>query len=796
MNNLIGQIISHYRILDLVGQGGMGVVYRAHDTELDRMVALKFLPHGPTAGESEQARFLQEAKAASALNHPNICTIHALGEHEGERFIVMEFVDGKTLRAIVPVKTLQDVIGYAVQIAEALQEAHSHGIVHRDVKADNIMVNTKNQVKVMDFGLAKLKGALRLTKTSSTIGTLAYMAPEQIQGGEVDARSDIFSFGIVLYEMLTGHLPFRGEHEAAMVYSIVHEPPDSVLKYRHDSPPDLERIIHRALEKEPEDRYQHVDDMVSELRRIQKQSMKVSRASPASAQIPENLHTPPGRETEGAALTPMLIKRPRLIGGMLVAVAIAAVGSYFLFFMTPKAIDSLAVLPFVNVSGDPNTEYLSDGITESLINGLSRLSNLSVMSRSSVFHYKGKETDPQAAGKQLGVRAVLTGRVTQRGQDLIVSTELVDVASNHHIWGDQYKRTLSDILTVQEDIAREISKNLRFTLSGEEQKRLAERSTDNIEAYQLYLKGRFHWNKRTAGDLQKAVDYFDQAIQKDPDYALAYAGLALTYVLLPEYAALNLMRVFPKAEAAARRAIELDPTLAEPHTVLGHTSARRWDCGEAEREYKRAIELNPNYATTYQWYSECLRQRGQLDQSLAMIRRAQELDPLSLVIGWNVAEVLGLMKRNDQALEQYRKLLELDPNFPGTHAGLGVLYARQGKFQEAIKELQTVRQMLRPDDVYTIESLGYVYAKSGKKEEALNILDRLLTLAKRGSSVSGQIAMVYTGLGDKEKAFEWIERGYEDYDYLIGFLKVYPEFDDLRADPRFTVLLKKMGLQN
>ncbi len=797
MTPLVGQTVSHYRILEKLGEGGMGVVYKAEDLKLTRTVALKFLPLGLSAQEPERARFLQEARAAAVLSHANICTVYDIQEHSGQQFIVMEYIEGKTLKREIESRELkiEDCLRYGIQIGEGLQEAHSKGIVHRDIKAENIMVSTKGQVKVMDFGLAKLKGSLKLTRTSSTVGTLAYMAPEQLQGGEVDARSDIFSFGALLFEMLTGRLPFKGEHEAAMMYSILNEPADSLLKYRPDAPADLERIINRALEKEPEDRYQHVDDMVSELRRIQKQSGRVSRAPLAAMKAPGAPPASPAAQAVSDIQARKRVNRTLLAGGIVAGAAIIAVAAYFLFFTPHRAIDSLAVLPFVNTSADPNTEYLSDGLTESLINGLSRLSNLSVMSRSSVFHYKGKDTDPQVAGRELGVKAVLTGRVTQRGDDLIVSTELVDVSNNHHIWGDQYNRKVADILSVQDEISREITKNLSVTLSGEEEKKLAKRSTENVDAYQLYLKGIFHWNKRKADDLLKAAGYFQQAIDIDPNYALAYAALASTYALLPEYSGRNPKEMIPKAEAAAQRAVELDPTLAEPHAVLGLIAeAFRWDWDGAEREFQRAIELNPNYPTTYHWYSVVLRTEGKLEQSLTATKRAQELDPLSLVIAWNVAETLFLMKRNDEGLEQIRKMLELDPNFSGTHRLLGLQYARMGRYPEAIQELQTVRHIVGPDDSYGLEVLGYVYAKSGQKEEAVKILNRLIALSKQGSSLSTEIAMVYTGLGEKEKALAWLERACDGRSTTVTTINVDPEWDTLRGDPRFTGLLKKMGL--
>ena len=803
---MIGQTISHYKVLEKLGEGGMGVVYKALDMKLDRVVALKFLPHHLTVNDAEKARFLQEAKAASALNHPNVCGIHSIGEHEGKSFIDMEFVDGQTLRSKVAGGMLKpdSAIVFAIQIGEALHEAHSKGIVHRDVKPENIMVNAKNQIKVMDFGLAKLKGSLKLTKTSSTVGTLAYMAPEQIQGGEVDARSDIFSFGIVLFEMVTGKLPFRGEHEAAMVYSIVNEEPVPVEKYLPDASSDLIHVLNRLLEKTPQDRYQSMADVVIELRRVQKQSVRVSRPMPGEISTrPSGGKTHGTHEIEGAfsgaKTTGQEQKRTRqLVGlGLTVAVLVACFIAYLTFFGKRQSIDSIAVLPFENVGADPNTEYLSDGITESLMNTLSQVSSLTVMSRSSVFHYKGKEIDPHTAGKELGVKAVLTGRVTQRGDNLQISTELMDVESNRHIWGEQYNRKFSDILIVQEDISREISRQLSLKLVGEEEKKLTKRSTENTEAYQLYLKGRFYWNKRKADDLQKAVDYFNQAIEKDPGYALAYAGLASTYAVLPEYSSLPAKDFITKTETAAKKALELDATLAEPHAALGlvkHTY--QWDWEGAEKEYKRAMELNPNYPTTHHWYCICLREQAKFEEALSEIKRAQELDPLSLIINTNVGEILSYMHRDDPAIEQFKKTLELDPDFPLARMDLGLLYARKGKYDEAIGELLKVRHIVGANNPYGMGNLGYVYAKAGRHEEAINTVNQLLESSKKGYALSVQIASVYAGLGDKDKAFEWLENGRNEQNRYFSDLKTSFVWENLHSDSRYTALLKKIGVDN
>jgi serine/threonine protein kinase/Tfp pilus assembly protein PilF len=800
--SLVGQKLSHFQITAKLGEGGMGVVYKAHDSKLDRDVALKFLPHHLTSNEAEKARFLQEAKAASALNHPNICTIYDINEENNQQFIVMEFVDGHTLRQNLPLQKLQDALTYALQIGEALHEAHSKGIVHRDIKCDNIMVNSKNQSKVMDFGLAKLKGSLKLTKTSSTVGTLAYMAPEQIQGGEVDARSDIFSFGVVLFEMLTGHMPFRGDHEAAMMYSILQEEPESVQKSRHDISTDIDRIIHRALEKDPEDRYQHVDDMVSELRRVRKQSSRISRTTlgeipphPPGGMIPET--QPIDSALSGAETGSRPQKRTRLFvsAGIILVVLVGGFIGYVTFFAKHQSIDSLAVLPFQNVGADPNTEYLSDGITESLINALSQLSNLTVRSRTLVFHYKAKDVDPLKAGKELGVKAVLVGRVTQRGDNLQISTELVDVSNNNHIWGEQYNKRLSDILAVQEEISKEISQQLRIKLVGEDENKLTQRATKNTEAYQLYLKGRFHWNKRRVDDLHKAVEYFNQAIEKDQNYALAYAGLASVYAVLPDYSGLPAKDFIPKIETAAKKALELDATLAEPHAVLGGIATYRADWESTEKEYERAIELDPNNPTAHQWYSMALIQQGKLDQSLAEIKRAEELDPLSLVIAVTVSEVYYYMRRYDLAIEHLNKTLELDPIFPLAHQDLATVYAQQNRFDEAITEIQKFGQIVGANTAYGIGDLGYIYARAARKVEAIKILNQLLGFSKKGYAVSVQIASVYAGLGDGDMAFEWLEKGFNEQNSGLGYLKIDPKWDDLRSDPRYAAMLKKMGLQ-
>lgn len=793
-----GETVGHYRILEKLGQGRMGVVYKAHDTDLDRDVALKFLPNRLTADETEHARFLQEARAAALLNHPNICTVHAIEKQQDakgtdEQFIVMEYVDGKTLREMIAAGQLRadNCISYAVQIGEALQEAHSKGIVHRDIKPDNIMVNSNNRIKVMDFGLAKLKGSLRLTRTSHTVGTLAYMAPEQIQGGNGDARSDIFSFGVLLYVMLTRQMPFRGEHEAAMMYSIVNEEPTPIQRYLPEVPSELLHILNRALEKDPEERYQNVHEMVIDLKRLGREMVRSSRVS-AETKAALELGGPAGKRSDRTARKG--IRRYALIGSALSIVLIAAGLSYFL--SGSKPINSIAVLPFVNATGDPRTEYLSDGISEGLINSLSQLSNLTVMSRSSAFHYKGEKIDPQTAGKELGVKAVLTGRVTQRGDDLDISTELVDVARNSQIWGEQYHRRMSDLIGLQEELSKDISEKLSLRLVGEDFKKLTKRATENPEAYRLYLQGLFYWNKRTGDDLQKAAEYFTRAVQLEPNFAQGHAALASAIVLLPEYARVAPKVCYDKAENEAKAALRIDPTLAEAHAVLGLVKTEyEWDWAGAEREFQRAIELNPNYPTTHHWYAILFRVQGQLRAALSEFKRARELDPLSTIISYNIAAILYDMRDYDNAIVQLKRTLEIDNDFVSAYDLTGLIYAAQGRFGEAITSLQTAAKMLpegAPDVKY---SLGYCLARMGRKKEALSVLHDLLKRSKDGYSVSSDVALVYEGLGDTDKAFEWLQIASDERNpTFVLTLKCDPRWDALRSDPRFPALLKNMGL--
>ncbi|UCD57678.1 MAG: protein kinase, partial [Candidatus Hydrogenedentota bacterium] len=738
---MIGRTVSHYRVSEKLGEGGMGVVYKAEDTKLKRVVALKFFSTQTLGTEEEKIRFVREAQAAAALDHPNVCTIHEIESFGDQTFIAMAYIDGKSLEKKLESGPFDvgEALDIAIQVAEGLQEAHEKGVVHRDIKAANIMVTSKGHARIMDFGLAKLTGQTRLTKTATIMGTVAYMSPEQAHGETtIDHRTDVWSLGVVLYEMLTGKPPFDAPTDAGLIYKIVHEDPEPLTDLRSEIPASLGQAVLKMLQKDPRDRYENMGALISDLKSIR------------------------------SGATPTIV-------------------------LEDKPAPSIAVLPFVDMSPQKDQEYLCDGISESLINALTQLGDLRVIARTSAFSFKGQSLDVREIGKKLNVRTVLEGSVQKAGNKVRVTAQLVNTAGGQHLWSEKYDRDMQDIFAIQDEISDAIVDKLKPKLFGEKKARLTKREAVDIEVYDLYLRGRWFWNKRTAEGLKRSIEYYERAIERDPDYALAYVGLADACLVLPTWTPRGARHSYLKGKELALKALEIDEGLAEAHTSLAFFTAvcdHEWE--RAVTGYKRAIELNPGYTLAHSWYAILLSWIGRFEEAIKETRQALELDPLSLAANFYAGVVLLNAREYDRAIEMLQKTIELDPHFPLTRALLGKTYQGKSMYEEALAEYQ--REDVVGGSFLPAASTGVVYVRIGERDKALHVLEDLLRQSKEQYVSPYGLATLCFALGDNDKGFELLEKAYGELNLMMCFMKVDADLDAIRSDPRYLAMLRKMNL--
>jgi serine/threonine protein kinase len=771
-----------YQIIEELGKGGMGRVYKVFDTKIKEKIALKLIKPEIASDRETIGRFSNELRLARKISHRNVCRMFDLGESEGAHFITMEYVHGEDLKSMIRMSTgltIGTVLSIGKQVCDGLAEAHSLGVVHRDLKPQNIMIDKGGNAKIMDFGIARSVREKGITGASVMIGTPEYMSPEQVEGKEADQRSDIYSLGIILYEMLTAHVPFEGDTPLAIAVKHKTEVPRDPKLVNAQIPEDLSRVVLKCLEKDKEKRYQSVDELNLELEKIEK-------CIPTTERVMTGRKPFTSKEiTVKFSLKKLLV--PGLVTAVLIITAIIVIWRVFphkAAAPSKSVKHSIAVLPFEDLSPTKDHEYLCDGIAETLINSLSNIKDLWIPARASSFSFKGRNLGIRQIGQHLGVDNLLEASVQVIGNRLRITPKIINVNDGFQIWSNQYDRQMEDVFAIQDEIAREIVKALKIKLLGEKEAPLIKSYTDNSEAYQAYLKGRFYWNKRTAEGMRKSIEYFEQAIEKDSSYALAYVGLADSYIILGEFSVLPAKEAFPKAKEAAVKALEIDDSLGEAHNSLA--AVKRdfdWDWKGAEKEHKRAIELSPSYATAHQWYGEFLTIMGRFDEGLEEIKRAQALDPLSLIINAVGGWFFYFARDYDKGIDQCRKTLEMDPDFRPAHIYLMIFYVSKGMYQEALREAQ------KTNNQATIAS---IYAGMNRQEEARRLLANIL---KHPQQSETDIATVYFRLGENEEGWKWLEKAYDERSYPLTWLKVAPLYDNIRSDPRFQAMLKKMGFE-
>jgi len=743
---MIGQTVSHYKILEKLGEGGMGLVYKAEDTRLKRTVALKFLSPALTLDQEAKRCFINEAQAASALDHPNICTIYEIDEiADGQIFISMAYYQGETLKKKIErgPTCLQEAIHLIRQIGEGLSKAHEKGIVHRDVKPANLMVTDDQVVKILDFGVAQFQLASGFTRPGFISGTPNYMSPEQASGNPTDQRSDIWSVGVILFEMLTLNLPFEGDSDASVMHAVANDIPQSLSKFLANHPVHIQKVINKTLAKNPEERYQNMKELLTDV-----ELFKWNRPSTADTQV---------------------------------------------FAVPQPTVPSIAILPFIDLSAEKDQEYFCDGLAEEIINDLSRLKVLRVASRNSSFQFKGKNLNVSQIGQDLNVQKVLEGSIRKVGNRIRIAARLINVPDGFLVWADEYQRELADIFEIQDDISRSIAKNLEIQFAGGSEKELKKHYTDNVEAYSSYLRGRFYWNKRTAESLKTSIEYFQSAIYIDSKYALAYSGLADAYIVLGLYARNCPTEVMPKAMRAAEQALQIDGLLPEAYISLGCTKAvYEWKWSEAEDQFKRGIELKPEYAEAHHWYAiNYLTPLGRFKEAVQEIKKALGLEPSSLIINATVGLVHYYARQTDVAIDHFKRTLDMDPDFPVTNFFLGLAYVQKSKFEEAIDYFQRALKFYG-DNNNMLATYGYAAALAGKKDVAQKVLEQLLDASEKMYVSSYDIATIYCGLEDTKKALSWLEKALEEHAFLLSYLNVDPIMDQLRNQKRLQVLIKKI----